>query len=143
MGTVWEKISLQAISLFGKSEIKANKPKNKYSKKELEMILIEEVKKKIKKNTYNYDTLSNIDDAFAYSPYSPFFNTEKCPRCGSYGFSIDNASNSDIFSSDAFILSRYGFSDLYKCKKCHLELTKKEFDIVKEIGSGSQLPQEW
>lgn len=57
MGTVWEKISIQAVSIFGKDLIKANKPKKKYSEEELEKVLIEEVKKKIQSTGTVYDSL--------------------------------------------------------------------------------------
>lgn len=136
MGTVWEKISAQAISIFDKDLIKANKPKKKYSEEELEKVLIEEVRKKIE-NPENDDIFSSaVDPSFAFSPFT---NNEKCPRCGSYGFSTDNLINSDVYLSavsSVSLLSRYGISDLYKCKRCHLELTKKEYEIAKDIKSG-------
>jgi len=135
MGTVWEKISAQAISIFGKDLIKANKPKKKYSEEELEKVLIEEVRKKIEnpENDYIFPYANNEILA-----YSPFTNNEICPRCGSYGFSTDNSINSDTYLSavsPVSFLSRHGISDLYKCQRCHLELTKKEYEIAKEIKS--------
>ncbi|MCR4334761.1 MAG: rod shape-determining protein [Patescibacteria group bacterium] len=137
IGTVWEKISTQAISIFGKDLIKANKPKKKYSEEELEKVLIEEVKTKITpiKNTLETMVFGGLaipmytrSSAYGYS-----ITGEECPRCGAYDFSLDG-SDSDIFPQAA---SLYGssrtFSDLYKCKKCNLELTKKEYEIAKKL----------
>lgn len=133
MGTVWEKISAQAISVFGKDLIKAKKPKKKYSEEELEKVLIEEVKKKIE-NFENDHVYSVSNENFFYSP-SPFINNEVCPRCGSYGFSTDNSINSDVYLSTVSFISRNDISDLYKCKRCYLELTRKEYEIAKKIKS--------
>lgn len=133
MGTVWEKISAQAVSVFSRKFIKANKPKKKYSEEELEKVLIEEVKKKIESQR-NY-----LDDVFkAQSIHSAYdslnINGEKCPRCGTYEFFIDT-SNSDIFSATSVNMYNpiRASSDLYKCKKCNLELTRKEYEIAKKI----------
>ena len=146
MGTVWEKISIQAQQLFSKSAIKANKPKKKYSEEELEKILTEEVKTKIKSSGgYGslpirigsmFDSSDLTQDFVKYSNrnISIFgFGGERCPRCDSLGFSLDEK-NSDIFSSSISIYSyNKNLSDLYECKNCGLELTKKEFEIAKKI----------
>jgi len=141
MGTVWEKISIQAISIFGKVLIKANKPKKKYSEHQLEKVLIEEVRKKIQSTeiggtpifgllarNFEIQNLSSIDQ---FSVPSSTFGLagEQCPRCGSYGFSLDIP---DLMFSVAYSTSRT-FSDLYKCKKCNLELTRKEYEIARRL----------
>ncbi|MEK7650664.1 MAG: hypothetical protein AAB364_02235 [Patescibacteria group bacterium] len=137
MGTLWGKISKQAVSLFGKDNVKTGIPKRKYSEEELEQVLIEEVRTKIKAMgetgnfiyprkwlTYNVDTAS----------YYPRGN--KCPRCGSYGFSSDE---SDSYATNVFSPTVHfggvSFPDLYKCKDCHLELTSKEYEIAKKLKS--------
>lgn len=148
MGTIWEKISNQAVDLFGKDTIKMNKPKKKYSEEELEKVLSEEVKKKIQSTGNEYDSpfsLSNFrsdyqdvsSDIVRYSaryPTSFGFLGEQCPRCGSNEFSLD-VPDTDVFSISTVRLrgSRKNFSDLYKCKKCNLELTRKEYEIAKKL----------
>jgi hypothetical protein len=137
MGTVWEKISAQAVSIFGKDLIKANKPQKKYSEEELEKVLIEEVKTKIKPtiNEYGASAFVDINTYQAYNFDSTFgLAGEKCPRCGSFGFSLDSQ-NLSIFPMAN--VGAYGqnrtVSDLYKCKRCGLELTKKEYERAKKI----------
>ena len=139
MGTVWEKISTQAVSLFGKDSIKANKPKKKYSEKELEDVLIQEVKTKIQSKSGLYEFSPFSDSNLISNPsylYSSVYSVaaEDCPRCGASDFSLD-AQDSNIFAAtniNVFGLSKT-FTDLYKCKKCNLELTKKEYEIAKKI----------
>lgn len=150
MGTVWEKISVQAVSIFGKDLIKANKPKKKYSEEELEKVLIEEVRKKIQSTGTEYNSLGLVYRDFTIPIQSPSavslgidrqyqvpssvfaLGSEKCPRCGSYSFSLDEVNSSVI--SIASIYNPVGtFSDLYKCKNCNLELTKKEYEIAKKL----------
>lgn len=138
MGTVWEKISTLAVAIFGRDLIKANRPKTKYSEDELEKVLTEEVKKKIiSPNT----TRTNI--FFVYPPdinkltVSPFnVSGEKCPRCGSYSFSLESLINPDSFRATVNLLTQHSISDLYKCTNCHLELTRKEYEIAKKITPG-------
>lgn len=135
MGTVWEKISAQAVSIFGNELIKANKPKKKYSEEELEKVLIEEVKTKIKSTQSDYSLFRNLS---AYSSHHYDFLTatgEKCPRCDSYGFSLES-SVPDIYSvASAGLLTPVSrnYSDLYKCKSCNLELTRKEYEIAVKL----------
>lgn len=135
MGTVWEKVSVQMRSLFGESRIKKNRPKKRYSEEELERVLIEEVRTKIRSNRNEYGivlgtmrSMGSFTSAFGY-------DGEMCPRCQSYGFSLDG-SNSKFLS--AIDTNTYFYpptsSDLYKCRNCNLELTKKEYDIAKKIG---------
>lgn len=136
MGTVWEKVSAQAISIFGKDLIKANKPRRKYSKDELEKILIEEVKKKIQSDKillmdsfHSHNAYNPL--AFHAIPYSSMLNIavdEKCPRCGFYGFSVGQK---EIYGYE--ILEPAFRSSLYKCSRCNLELTEKEFEIAKRL----------
>ena len=137
MGTIWEKFSEQAIALFGKDNIKKSIPKKKYTESELENVLIEEVTKKIQSqenvfgiSTYFYNPLTT---GSAY--YSSILSEgEKCPRCGGYDFSLDNSQN----NADSFMAMRSlvvgSYSNLYKCRKCNLELTEKEFEIAKKLG---------
>lgn len=136
MGTIWEKISKKAVGLFGKRMIKARKPQKKYTEEELEKILtnelMEEVRKKIERRGYSYYgsysafDLDRVDYArgalYSFSP----FGEEKCPRCGSYSFSREDRNYEPISI-------RSTFSDLYKCKKCNLELTEKEYEMAKKI----------
>jgi hypothetical protein len=135
MGTVWEKISVQAMTIFGKNLVKAKKPKEKYSKEELEKVLVEQVRKKIE--SYKND-INNIYPRTIMSPNYPSINTfanvgEKCPRCGEYGFS-KGSFNQDLFSiSNVNPYQPNVTSDLYKCSRCDLELTEKEYEIAKEI----------
>lgn len=141
MGTVWEKISAQAIFTFGKSLIKANKPKNKYSKTELEKVLIDEVRKKIESYKDNvYDGLFHTPTVAAFTAQNnPLFVSslseinEKCPRCGAYGFAIGGQSPSPFNISTISICQPGSSSDLYKCNKCNLELTEKEYEIAKKL----------
>ena len=130
MGTVWEKISAQAVSVFSKALIKANKPRKKYSEEELEKVLIEEVKKKIESNESEYSFPRFTTDEIHSSSFN---SNEKCPRCGSYEFSTDGILNSNIFSPTVVFPSIRNVSDLYKCKICHLELTIKEYEIAKKL----------
>jgi hypothetical protein len=134
MGTLWEKISAQAIRIFGKELIKANKPQKKYSETELEQVLTEEVKKKIESKKLNpYDCYGITGSVLNEESLFSCFDGEKCPRCGAYGFTIERPK----ISNDLIFLSR--MSDppfLYKCKKCQLELTSKEYEIAKKIKAG-------
>ncbi|MBI4085906.1 MAG: hypothetical protein HY433_01525 [Candidatus Liptonbacteria bacterium] len=137
MGTIWEKISKMAISLLGKENIKNGKPKKKYTEKELEQVLEEEVRKMIGptqnqswKNPYLVTPLIQRASIFEV--------TNKCPRCGSDSFSLDGNKNawgtpyaSSIDYSSVFLSD--GDSNLYKCGKCHLELTEKQYEIAKRI----------
>ena len=144
MGTVWEKISAQGLSLFGKDLIKANKPKKKYSEEELEKVLIEEVRKKIQSTREEYGTSFGVTRGFAinnelpltsrFSTYNSVlgFTGEECPRCGSYDFYLDEP-NPNVFT--LVYSSSRTFSDLYKCQRCNLELTKKEYEIAKKLKS--------
>ena len=119
MGTVWEKISNQVISIFGKDTIKANKPKKKYSEEELEKVLIEQVKRKIQPTKDIYGTVSFTTDVICPTPIYSCASvlsctSEKCPRCGSYGFSLDEP-NSNMFLVTS-VYGTNGSSGLYKCK---------------------------
>ena len=138
MGTVWEKISAQAISNFGKKLIKANKPKEKYSKEELEKVLIEEVRKKIEPDRNNFDGfLINPVSFVRATPYTHFTNdlVEICPRCGEYGFSKNGQGGSGSRFSTISANPLSVTSDLFKCNKCNLELTEKEYEIAKKLKS--------
>lgn len=133
MGTVWEKITKQAIILFGKDIIKENKPKKKYSEEELEKVLTEEVKKKIQGTKYSFGQYPyEYQDLISYSTLIG----ETCPRCGSNSFSKERGEDGlepFMFTGISRLYSGDGIVDLYKCKKCHLELTQKEYEIAKKI----------
>lgn len=137
MGTVWEKISAQAISVFGKNLIKAKKPKEKYSKEELEKVLVEQVRKKIESCNSKYENYLNTLSFARSRPYLGFSNvaSETCPRCGEYGFSKDGQSVNGFEFSTVSINPFGASSDLYKCNKCNLELTEKEYEIAKKLKS--------
>jgi len=142
MGTIWEKISIQVVVIFGKESIKSAKPKKKYSELELEQALINEVKTKInmEKGSFGYHTLAT-SVLFPYHTASALnYPSEavECPRCGVYGFSVgdDRASLMPFIRMSTFNandVSSYSGSGLYKCGNCHLELTKKEYEIAKKI----------
>lgn len=142
MGTVWEKISQLAILIFGNDIIKPKKPKKKYTENELEGILTEEVKKKIKNDKYlsGFNQFPISGRGYGGS-VSLFGGEERCPRCGSYGFTFNNNhSNGGLVSDYSRIrwnsFNNYAmgdFSDLYRCDSCNLELTKKEFEIAKKL----------
>ena len=149
MGTVWEKMGPIATALLGKGAIKRSKPKKKYSEEELEQVLIDEVKEKIKSqrvfgrtflNDTTYETaISRVDAGWG----GAWGLVEKCPRCSSYGFSFER-SKRDLFSTSAYrafnqVLEEGSdqlFSGLYKCTQCHLELTAKEYEIAKRLLRG-------
>lgn len=140
MGTVWERISAIAISIFGQELIKSSIPKKKYSEEELENVLIEEVKKKIAylKKTNGLPLAYSILN----EDFPALFSGEKCPRCGSYGFSVDNTENSSTFTY-RYTDGLHSMADLYKCKECHLELTRKEFEIAKKEKSKTIISNSW
>jgi len=135
MGTVWGKISEEVTLFFGSENIKVSKPAKKYTEKELENVLTEEVRKKIKdsRNLWNNFSATNLVHASMTKSFNPFmYAGEQCPRCGAYGFSSENS----LFEMPQVYINS-GISDLYKCKECNLELTKKEFEIAKKINSNS------
>lgn len=133
MGTVWSKISEEASYLFGKNEIKYSKPKRRYIEAELEQVLIEEVRKKIKnkEDSLFSSTMSfvpEISESFV-SPYAE----KRCPRCGSYSFILKKSNDSPYES----LVLYSGMASLYLCAECGLELTQKEYEIAKKIKTGS------
>lgn len=141
MGIIWGKISQLAIELFGKDGIKQGIPKKKYTEDELEFVLIEEVKKKLKTNKNPYVSSAygfGVNDNFYLEDVSPWSfggGGEKCPRCGIYGFMLDGAQPDFASHVPTASISRFGVtpSDLYRCKKCHLELTRKEYEIARRL----------
>lgn len=139
MGTIWDKISKQAIILFGMDSVKKSNPKKKYTEEELEKVLIEEVRTKIKSTQKWYGAYGVIPDSTSYQGiYDSYWGTsEKCPRCGSYGFLLENSETDVLTRINMFQLGN--FSDLYKCKKCHLELTRKEYEIAKILNMEKHL----
>lgn len=143
LGTIWEKVSIQAILLFGKDSIKMTKPKKKYSEEELEEVLIEEVRKKIQStgreslllasftSSINVQDITRVNQASVFSSAFSLIG-ERCPRCGSSGFSLDSENSGLVTLSSIYNYGRT-FSDLYKCKSCGLELTRKEYEIAKKL----------
>jgi len=126
MGTIWEKISPIAISLFGKENIKNGRPKRKYTEKELEQVLENEVRQMIQPLREPFAAMSlNAIDTTSYSMMH--FTGDRCPRCGTNAFSMDNLF--DIHSSWMNVHSR----QIYKCKYCNLELTEKQYGIAKKL----------
>lgn len=136
MGTIWEKISVMALKLFGTDAIKASKPKRKYTREELEKVLLEEVRKKIRKNDHS-DFFSDFSSIHTFSDVGfahEFYGGESCPRCGSFSFSDEATSEAGLY-----LVGYHSFppgSDFYRCKSCNLELTKKEYGIAKRIKMG-------
>jgi hypothetical protein len=152
MGTIWEKVSSQAQLLFGGESIKTSKPKEKYTEEELENVLIEEVRKKIKSIkkwdkfyfNSNNGVLRPIGDhnGLIYPRYNSsgsFLLSDSCPRCHSLSFSLDVENSNIVPIRDTVSISLKSiydgvmFSDLYKCKDCGLELTRREYDIAKKL----------
>ena len=134
MGTVWSKISEEIISFFGNTEIRLSKPKKKYTESELERVLEEEVKKKIKNENENLFSIPFLSTAeltpkFADSLGCGHYLERKCPRCGSYDFSLKKSNLNN------YAISGYssGIASLYLCNNCNLELTQKEYDIAKNL----------
>jgi hypothetical protein len=150
MGTLWPKISEIAIYLFGKKRIKSGKPRKKYTEKELQEVLEDEVRKMIKPlSTSSWQSVTGLrfmsESANEFSPISyrtsavvgaGFISGDRCPRCGSLSFSLDN-SRTDWSRINLYaIMPGETFdsgSNLYKCKDCHLELTEKQYEIAKKI----------
>lgn len=152
MGTIWEKISNQAQLLFGGESIKTSKPKEKYTEEELEDVLVEEVRKKIKSigkqigfyfnpNNGSIKPLGDLNSSLykAYNPQSSYFLSGSCPRCHSLSFSLGTTNSSIFPTRDTVSLSFKNiynndvFSDLYKCRDCGLELTRREYEIAKRL----------
>jgi hypothetical protein len=133
MGTVWKKISEEAISLFGKNEIKFSKPKKKYTESELEKVLTEEVRKKIKsKEGDPFSIAVQLIPEYSETMLGSYARNS-CPRCGSYNFSLKKLGDS-LYEG----LGLYsGLASLYLCSDCNLELTQKEYEIAKKIKAGS------
>jgi len=140
MGAIWEKISSMIVSLFGDDAIKTSIPKKKYLDVELEAALKEEVRKKIDSRS-PYSTImrfadasisfapENIKDSYGLSEYSPP-GEDICPRCGH----LTLARRNNYSSYFAHKLTTSG--DLYFCRKCNLELTKRELEMAREIRHG-------
>lgn len=139
MGTIWDRISTQAVVLFGKGIKKAVEPKKKYSEAELEQVLMREVAAKIR-NDQNLAAYPFRAISAGYTMLGSS-GSEICPRCRNNTFSFEPFGYSDLISSPASSYSALTlgdaylgkFSDLYRCSVCNLELTKKEYEIAKRI----------
>lgn len=150
MGTIWEKLAPLATTLFGKNTIKRSRPIKKYTEEELESVLIDEVRQKIKSNSHGigmldvttYDIPNQVWGAQGWDGLNYLRKQETCPRCGSGTFSLEangvdsyNPFYEDLVFKNYLHGSRVGSSGLYKCSKCHLELTPKEYAIAKDLKS--------
>ena len=137
IGTVWEKISNLAVSIFGTDLIKANKPKKKYSEEELEKVLTSEVRTKIKSIKSELEMFSLNNYMYPIPNYMSAYGVtgEKCPRCDAYEFSLDEPSPTlDALLVTGVYGQRINFSDLYKLKVWS-GLTKREYAIAKKLKS--------
>ncbi|MEK7646840.1 MAG: hypothetical protein AAB378_00510 [Patescibacteria group bacterium] len=139
MGTIWERVSKIAVSLFGKTNIQESRPKKKYSKQELERALIDEVKIKVGQKRSRYRTnIFGISPGVDMVGANYWSNDSKCPRCGAYGFAFQkqqedflyNFNRIDVYGNDS---SNSALVGLYKCLQCNLELTAKEYEIARKI----------
>ena len=149
LGTVWEKVSNQSKDVLGESDLKISQPKKKYSEEELEKVLVEEVKKKIMPednfvhvihpydgNAVWQDFTSNTDNPFVVSPHTFVYQGEQCPRCKTFSLVWDGVDSDLLFGPVYFNMynnPEKSPSNLYKCKKCNLELTKREYELVKSL----------
>lgn len=137
MGTVWSQISSQSKEIFGNSLIKVKKPKKTYSDSQLKELLKNEVKKKIEKKG-NFDEIWSHVVLTEEYPAFGIGKSERCPRCGKYGFEKEPFNTITTCATGSYYFNdfkNYNSDGLYKCKSCNLELTKKEFEIAKEIKS--------
>lgn len=137
MGTVWEKTSKIAIALLGKENIKNGKPKKKYTEKQLEEVLADEVRKMIEPLPNQIGTSWGVlNRSHSYSLRTSMLGSDKCPRCSSHSFSL--ADNKNDWGLTSFY-GGYAYGDtksrsnLYKCEDCNLELTEKQYEIAKKI----------
>lgn len=145
IGTVWEKISIEAVKILG-GGFKKVQPNKKYTEEELKEIIekkfkeeCEEVRKIVEsdKNKNIFPTIRATSDLAVYPVTSesffshPLSGSEKCPRCGFVGFKKDVNRFYGV----------YGFGDeddsgIYICNNCHLELTEKQYNIAKRMRYG-------
>lgn len=140
MGTLWPKISKLAIKVLGKVNIKSTSPKKTYSEEELRAVLIEEVRKKINQPTQSSTEAVTFGDLLNRQPVFTATGL-MCPRCGSEKFgqetdsfvawNRDNIMWSSEGSQKTFMSLRSPISDIYKCQKCNLELTEKEYELYR------------
>jgi len=129
MSAVWIILSKQLTDLFGEKNIKKGHPTKKYTEKELENVLIEEVTKKIQpiNNNPGYLLQYTTPDILSFGMVNE--TGDECPRCGSNGF-VKNNQIPEFYVGSFYLQSS---SDLYKCRRCNLELTDKEYAFAKKI----------
>lgn len=150
MRTLWSKISIEAIKFYGRDIQKTPKKLvDIYTKNELDKILEEEVKKKLKALSKDNQGESlgqfinrplTVDSTFGISNYDLNIGPRQrltyragmdlkslttCPRCGLYGLYKED----DPFS----LLLEEKEDGIYKCPNCNIELTEKEYEIAKKI----------
>lgn len=144
MGTFWPKISKIAEALFGADKIKSASPKKMYSEKELEKVLEDDVKKMIHSSKMEQPLYGHNLDGDMFTPELTY--GDKCPRCGSGLFSMisENRSWATMYDSiGTFTASPEFATGLYKCKKCNLELTEKQYEIAKKITKSNDSINQW
>ncbi|MEI6352906.1 MAG: hypothetical protein WCO35_03150 [Candidatus Nomurabacteria bacterium] len=134
ISTILDKVNSLLEEMFGKEAIASIKigGEEKYSKEELEEVLREQVRKKIlygrnKRTNYFFDKLSMIKT----EEYSFPNNGLSCPACGNY--SLEGKDIENNFYPIAVSVFNYKDKDIYICSKCGLQLTKREYEIAKEI----------
>ncbi len=163
IGTVWTKVSEIAVSIFGKKFIKMSNRKKKYTEKQLEKVLEEEVRKMIQslpslaRRNEQIAVLMNsspnleIDEKLFAAPYHVDLHSadvfrgltggdEVCPRCHSRSFVLTKDETNWSFYNSLYaavpqVLINENLSNLYKCRQCHLELTPKYYAIAKRISN--------
>lgn len=153
MSFIWPKISKLTKSLLGKERILSSTPKKSYTEAEFKKAIIDELMKKIGQPVKsNYSELLYTSDNIAngYSSHNSY--DKKCPRCQLFEFGVSNkkfgASGYGIGGNISVIeavlfnsvtslggdLGRYSHPQIYRCKKCNLELTQSEYELyLKEI----------
>jgi len=137
MGSIWDKISRHTNTVFGKELIVKNQPKIKYTEEQLNKVLEDEVRMKIMNTELDMGAILRYRHDENYNNINLFqLGTDMCPRCGSYGFELSG--DHDLFLYEVYRLNGHlsnRFLDLYKCKSCNLELTRKEYEIARKIKS--------
>ncbi len=135
MGSIWDKVSAYAVTFFGNDLIVKHQPKLKYTDEQLNKVLEDEVRTKINNTESEIGVLLRYNRDDNYNHFELLqLGTNVCPRCGSNGFEL-NDSHDFKFAIDYQPIwdMKNKFLDLYKCRSCNLELTRKEFDIAKKI----------
>lgn len=136
MGTIWDKISAITVDVFGSSPLKRSKPRKKYSETELKEILIKELREKIKNHPQTYDGpgFSYDVESYAYEAPNIWRSEMKCPRCRSLSLIREHGPSTYDFIRELAFIPGTQPEGIYKCGSCHLELTKREYELLQEAG---------